>query len=125
MEPKSSTKDVSVLSVSSKFIDSCLTVSKLMQENGIICDITSNRSVRKNEHEFAIETGCRIRFPETEPKEVVETVWPKLKEKFHLDCAHYKVKNNYNGCVNDYKPTSPKACSPKACSPKPSPFLYQ
>ena len=62
MEPKSSNKDVSVLSVSSKFIDSCLSVSKLMQENGIICDITSNRSVRKNEYEHVIETGCGNRL---------------------------------------------------------------
>ena len=108
-------KQNSILSISSKYIHDCITVSKLMQEHGIVCDITPNQSIRKGEYQYNIENGCRLRFVETEPEKVVSNVWPKLKEKFNLDCAHYKVKNEYNGCINDYKSSSPKT----------SPFLYQ
>ena len=94
--------EISVLSISSKYIHDCNNISLILKEKGIIANVSSNQTIQKDEHRYAIHRGCRIMFTETKPEVVVNQIWPHLKEKFFLGCAYFKVKNSFSGCINNY-----------------------
>ena len=93
---------ISVLSISSKYIHDCNNISLILKQKGIIANVSSNQTIQKDEHRYAIHRGCRIMFTETKPEVVVNEIWPDLKDKFFLGCAYFKVKNSYSGCINNY-----------------------
>ena len=94
------------LSISSTEISSCGQVATYLQQCGIPCDITENKTVMKENGKFFIETGCRIVINNKVP--VNETFWSNLQSRFKLDCAHIKVDGVFGGCINDY--LRPSAC---------------
>ena len=94
------------LSISSETIGErggCALVAKFLAEMNIAADVTSNSSVIETEHggTFTIERGCRILLSGQQP-EVVGQLWPKLKEEFGLQCAHFKQESMFSGCIYDY-----------------------
>ena len=95
-------KDKSVLSISSKYIHNCNTVSLLLQKNGIFGQVRPNQTIEKDNNNIIINTGCKILFTDRKPQNVVDKVWPKLKETFLLDCAYFKTDEGYSGCINKY-----------------------
>ena len=96
-------KDKSVLSISSKYIHDCNTVSLLLQKNGIFGQVRPNQTIEKDHNNIIINTGCKILFTDRKPQNVVDKVWPKLKQTFFLDCAYFKTGEGYSGCINKYK----------------------
>ena len=96
-------KDKSALSISSKYIHDCNTVSLLLQKNGIFSQVRPNQTIEKDQNRVTINTGCKILFTDRNPQSIVDKVWPKLKETFLLDCAYFKTDEGYSGCINKYK----------------------
>ena len=95
-------KEKSILSISSKYIHDCNTVSLLLQKNGIFGQVTPNQTIEKERNHVVINTGCKILFTDRKPENIVDQVWPKLKETFLLDCAYFKTDEGYSGCINKY-----------------------
>ena len=64
----------------------------------IECNVTPNTSVivSKNRKSSHIESGCNITFNQYD-KEFVEKLWPELKRRFNLECAH--INFTYDGCI--------------------------
>ena len=99
-------KDKSVLSISSKYIHDCNTVSLLLQKNGVFGQVRPNQTIEKQDNHIVINTGCKILFTDRHPQSVVDKVWPKLKETFLLDCGYFKTDDGYSGCINKYNQKS-------------------
>tara|TARA_B110000971_G_scaffold221987_1_gene272261 strand:- start:3208 stop:3531 length:324 start_codon:yes stop_codon:yes gene_type:complete len=95
------------LSISSTKISDCDKVATYLQNCGITCDITQNKTIMKMNGEFYSETGCRIIFSGRN-KIVDKQMWSNLKDRFKLDCAHINVDGQFTGCINDY--LRPSAC---------------
>ena len=100
---------ISVLSISSKYIHDCNTVSLLLQKNGVFGQVRPNQTIEKQDNHIVINTGCKIVFTDRKPQQVVDEVWPKLKQTFFLDCAYFKTDQGYSGCINKYN----KECNDK------------
>lgn len=102
MRKMQKSNDMSVLSISSKYIHDCNSVSLLLQKNGIFGQVRPNQTIEKDHNHIVINTGCKILFTDRKPENVVNEVWPKLKQTFLLDCAYFKTVEGYAGCINKY-----------------------
>lgn len=103
--------DTSILSISSKKINSCHDVAEKLKEFGILSQVKSNETIMVENGKYYIEKGCNILLPGLNRKFIGEKVWEPLKEEFELDCAHLKVNDKFNGCIYDF--LRPSNCPPK------------
>ena len=97
-----STREISTVSISSKFIDKCDVVARMLQENGILSKISENKTIEKDLNRFVVNTGCEITFTNSSFQQVKQEIWPQLKEKFVLNCGHIKTNKGFSGCINDF-----------------------
>ena len=86
-----------ILSISSPKIESCTEVAKYLHALDINCHVVYNNTVIDGD----IETGCNIVIPGVEKKEV-KKLWPCLKKRYDLRCAHVSNPPVFSGCVYDY-----------------------
>ena len=93
---------VSSLSVSSKYIYSCDNIALLLKKNNIISKIIENRTVEQEGKHYVINCGCLIHFYKNKPKDIHESVWPKLKNTFILNDGYFTTVDGYKGSINDY-----------------------
>ena len=103
-------RDNSTLSISSPHINDCQEVAEYMKKCKIPCHVISNYTVvadntyttPSTEQNYIIETGCQIKFGSHNPYLFNSLFWEKLKNAFHLKCAHLEVEGKFKGCIYDY-----------------------
>jgi hypothetical protein len=93
----------SYLTISNKNLD-CKEVFNLLKHNGIICNISNNKSIVYNNSSnvYEEENGCNITLCGLNPKYIKEDLWGPLSKKFNLDCAHLEIKGYYIGCIRNF-----------------------
>lgn len=88
-----------ILNISSKKIDSkCSNVITFMQKIGIECNISSQKTVTKND----IDNGCQIVITGLNPNLLENKVWKPLAQEFDLKCAHMNMTREYYGCIRNF-----------------------
>jgi len=96
------TGDNSILSISSNKIKSCRDVAEKLVKMRVLSQVKTNDTIACENGNYYIEKGCSILLPGLNKKLINTKVWQPLKEEYGLHCAHLKVNDRYNGCVNDY-----------------------
>ena len=89
------------LSISSKSIENqggCEAVARWLAANSVEADVTRNWSAIGGNNQ--VEEGCRIVMGSDEKK--IRELWPQLKQKFDLQCAHLREEKLFSGCIYDY-----------------------
>ena len=76
-------------------LDACV---ELMCCLGVECDVRPG---------FACKTGRSepsliVSLYKSSKSEVVDRVWPALRDAFTLECAHVKASDGFSGCIYDY-----------------------
>ena len=90
------------LNISSKKIKNCNNIVSLLHKNGIIANVSSNKTIIKENKKYIIENGCKIVLSTDNPKELENTLWKPLQKMFDLKCAYLSVHGNYSGCIYDF-----------------------
>lgn len=93
-------KDVT-LSISNKNLK-CSDLYSLLKNLGINSSISENKSIQCKNGTCWIENGCRLFFSRITKEEIYQSVWLESKKKYNLNCAHLKIPNKFNGCINDF-----------------------
>ena len=92
-------KDVnSILTISSPSL-SCTEVKDALKKIGISSNITENSTIICKNGKCYDEIGCSINLCGLHRDHIEQDVWPLLKNKFNLSCAHIKLDGIFSGCV--------------------------
>ena len=92
----------SILSISSKKIKDCNDVVETLIKSGVICSVSSNKSICCDDKKCWIENGCTIILNGLKPERIEDKVWKPLKTKFNLSCAHLEINGGYIGCILNF-----------------------
>jgi hypothetical protein len=58
---------------------------------------------------WCAESGIKLELHGVSKEDVCERLWPLLKQRFHLECAHVRLCNgHFSGCIFDWM--RPSAC---------------
>ena len=71
-----------------------------LNQPGTVYEITS--SVDDESGKCHIEQGVCIELYTATKEDIKNKIWPKLKSRFDLECAHITVPDNFAGCIYDY-----------------------
>lgn len=93
--------DTIKLMISSNNIRNCQKVALLLQQNGILSNISPNYSIIKKNNKYILENGCNIILTNTQIHQI-KGVWKKIKKEYSLGCAHLEVENKYKGCIYNF-----------------------
>ena len=88
----------SILTISSPTL-SCSDVKNALKQLGISGNITRNSTIICRKGTCYDEIGCSINLCGLHRDHIEHDVWPILKKKFDLSCAHIKVEGMFSGCV--------------------------
>jgi hypothetical protein len=81
-------------------------ISKILQQHGVIATVSSSLSIceaSKGETTPPIEESAILDLHSTSKKEILDVVWPALRDSMGLTCAHiHELGRGFNGCVLDY-----------------------
>ena len=93
--------DTIKLNISSNSINNCKKVAILLQQNGILSNITPNFSIVDKNNQKIIENGCNIVLTNTSLHQI-DHIWKKIKKEYSLNCAHLEIENKYKGCIYNF-----------------------
>ena len=88
---------MATLSISSYKVESCNEVAKYLCALDINCNVVYNTTVINGN----IEPGCNIILVDNNKKQI-EKLWPCLKQRYNLTCAHLSNPPLFSGCIYDY-----------------------
>ena len=77
-------------------------IAKLMNDQGIKCQVYSNISSIIKDGKKAVEDGYHIKIFNLKPCDFREKVWNILQKELKLICAFVKEDNTYMGCVYNW-----------------------
>ena len=99
-----------ILTISSnKIDDKCSNILDFLKLNNIEAQITPSKSIIVNNNKTSIENSCELVLTKMKVEELKEgTFWNKLKNKFHLNCAHLEIPNVFTGCIMNF--LGPSSC---------------
>lgn len=113
MEESKYNNTTSILNISKKGL-SCFQVLKILKDNGVVSNVTSNQSIQCDSEKCWLEGGCKITVAGLEPKYLKSQVWKPLVKKTGVRCGHLEIKGIYTGCILNFLRKS--ACNNKDTS---------